>query len=137
MPPTWTYDLGTDVGTVRLLISDVDIDHTPPAVPANAIFSDEEITALLAIEGDEVRLGAALALETIARNEVMVSKVIRVLDLQTDGAAVARELRLQAALLREQAADASYTDPDFEIAELVTDQFTWRDRIWNEALRDA
>ena len=133
MPPT--YDLATDVGKVRLLISDTDVT----AGGVNAIFEDDEIETFLDLEGGRVRLGAALALETIARNEVMVSKVIRVLDLETDGASVARELRLQAQELRSQDADLVAADEDlgFETADLVVDQFTWRDRVWNEALRDA
>jgi hypothetical protein len=130
----FTYDLDTSRGRVRLLISDVDED-----TDANQVFTDDEIDAFLDLEGDNVRLAAALALETIARNEVMVSKVMRVLDLQTDGASVARELRFQAKELRDQAAELVDADAGlgFDTADLVVDQFTWRDRIWNEALRDA
>lgn len=131
----YTYDLGTDLGKVRLLISDTDV----AGAAENAVFTDEEIEALLALEGDSVRLGAALALETIARNEVMVSKVIRVLDLQTDGASVARELRFQAKELRDQeeaAVDAA-SDFGFDTADLVVDHFTWRERLWQEGQRGA
>jgi len=57
---TWTYDLATDIGKVRLLISDTDI------VPVtDAHFSDEEIQVFLTIEGS-VNLAAALALESWA-----------------------------------------------------------------------
>jgi len=57
---TWTYDLTTDIGKIRLLISDTDI------VPVtDAQFSDEELQAFLTIEGS-VYLAAALALETWA-----------------------------------------------------------------------
>ncbi len=52
-----TYDLTTDVGKVRLLISDKDI--------ANAVFSDEELEVFLTSEGS-VKLGAAAALEAWA-----------------------------------------------------------------------
>lgn len=130
----FTYDLATDRGKVRLLISDVDVETA-----ANQVFADAEIDAFLALEGDSVRLAAALALETIARNEVMVSKVIRVLDLQTDGASVARELRFQAKELRDQAAALADADGDlgFDTADLVVDGFTWRERIWQEGLRGA
>ena len=56
----WTYDLATDIGKVRLLISDTDI------IPVtDAQFSDEEIQVFLTIEGS-VNLAAALALETWA-----------------------------------------------------------------------
>lgn len=129
----FTYDLSVDRGRVRLLISDVDVQ-----TPANQVFTDDEIDAFLDLEGS-VRLAAALALETIARNEVMVSKVMRVLDLQTDGASVARELRFQAKELRDQAADLADADATlgFDTADLVVDVFTWRDRVWNENLRGA
>jgi hypothetical protein len=57
---TWTYDLATDIGKVRLLISDTDI------IPVtDAQFSDEEIQVFLTMEGS-VNLAAALALETWA-----------------------------------------------------------------------
>jgi len=80
---------------IRLLITDVDSD--------NPLFTDSEITALLALEKGVVKLAAASALETIARSEVLISKKITTQDLSTDGPAVAAELRAQAKALREQA----------------------------------
>jgi len=53
---TTTYDLATDVGKVRLIISD-------KAAPW--VFTDEEITIFLTAEGS-VNLGAAAALEAWA-----------------------------------------------------------------------
>lgn len=93
----------TDISTVRLLISDLD---DPP------IFSDDEITAFLTLEGDAVKLAAAQALDAIASNEALVSKRIRTLDLQTDGPAVAKELRAHATALRAQ--HAATVDADLE-----------------------
>lgn len=90
--PPVVLDPTTAVGQVRLLISDTDED--------NLVFSDAEISAFLALEGASVRLAAAQALDTIASNEVMVSKVIRTQDLATDGAKVADALRKHAASLR-------------------------------------
>src|SRR5690606_24312534 len=84
LPPI-TVDPSTPIGQVRLLATDLD--------EAEPLFDDEQIGAFLTMEGGNVRLAAALALETIARSEVLVSKKIRTLDLQTDGPAVARELR--------------------------------------------
>ena len=83
-----------DMDMVRLLIADTG------DVP---LFTDNQIGAFLTLEGG-VKLAAAQALDTMASSEVMVSKVIRTLDLQTDGAKVAAELRARAAALREQAA---------------------------------
>jgi hypothetical protein len=88
-----TLDSTTDIGRVRLLISDRD--------PANLLFDDDHIVAFLALEGT-VRRAAAQALDTMASNEAMISKVIRTQDLQTDGSKVAAEIRARAAALREQ-----------------------------------
>ncbi len=93
---SFTYDISTTSGLVRRRINDV--DETSP------IFNDAEISAFLAVEGDDWRKGAALCLETIASSEALIQKVIRTLDLQTDGAKLGAELRAQAAGLRAQAA---------------------------------
>lgn len=94
LPPI-TVDTTTDIGKIRLLISDVD-EVTP-------ILEDTQITAFLAMEGGSLRLGAALALEAIARSEALLSKAITVGDLTTNGPALAAELRASAKLLRDQA----------------------------------
>lgn len=95
--PTITTDPSTPTGMIRLLISDVDV--------ASPVFSDVEIGGFYRFEASNVRLAAAQALETMASNEAMVSKVIRTLDLQVDGTKVAAELRARAATLRATAAD--------------------------------
>lgn len=116
-----TVDPATNIGMVRTLATDLD--------EAAPLFTDAQIQAFLDLEGS-VRLAAALALETIAVSEALVSKKIRTLDLQTDGPAVAKELRERAAVLRKQAADADIAadvftfdvvdyDPYFFDAELV------------------
>lgn len=92
---TVTTDPTTPVGMVRLLIPDLD--------PTTPVFTDEQVNAFYLLEASNIRLAAAQALDTIASNEVMVSKVIRTLDLQTDGAKVSADLRARAASLREQA----------------------------------
>ncbi len=66
----FTYDLTTDRGTVRLIITDSDHD--------NPIFEDNEIDKFLiltAIDGtNDVNLASAMALETIASSEALVQK---------------------------------------------------------------
>jgi hypothetical protein len=119
----FTYDVSTPRGQVRLLCTDADA--------ANQIFSDAEIDAFLALEADDVRYAAAQALDTIASQQVLLLKVIRLLDLQTDGAAVAREVRQRAQDLRDQAD----SDAGFDIAEMVPNDFAARERIWKEFLR--
>lgn len=119
-----TYDTDTKVGTVRLLVSDTDL--------SDPLFQDEEISRFLALRGDDELLAAALALRTIAGNEAQVLKVIRLLDLDTDGAAVSKELRQLAATLEASADDVG---ADFDWAPLVTSTASWRERLRNEALR--
>jgi hypothetical protein len=123
----FTYDLASDGGKVRLLVPDNN--------DADYIFEDEEISTFLLLEGG-VKRAAALALETIARNEVMVLKVISLLDITTDGASVARELRFQAEELRKQAAqddDDLYADEGAVIIGMVVDQFTARQALLRSA----
>jgi len=89
-------DYSTPTGQVRLLIADTD--------ESALLLSDEQVAAFLtmALE-NSVHRAAAQALETIAASEVLVGKKIRTQDLQTDGPAVAAELRAQAAQLRATA----------------------------------
>lgn len=120
----FTYNVSTDRGKVRLLITDVQ--------ESNPIFQDAEIDAFLAL-CTSVRLAAAAALETIAANEVLVLKKIVNLDLETDGPAVAKELRELAKQLRSQEENTGACD----IAEQIGDEFTAREYWLKAAQRDA
>lgn len=88
------------IASVRLLIADVD---DPP------LLTDPQIATALTAEGGSDLRAAARCLEAIAVSEVLVGKKIATQDLNTDGAAVARELRALAAQYRQQARDE---DPD-------------------------
>ena len=127
----FTYDLTTDRGKVRLLIQD--------NVEAYEFFTDAEVDAFLTLagdlDGDAVRHASALALESWASNQVMVLKVVQLLDVQLDGAAVSREMRMRADALREQAYQSS-TDAGFEIAEMALGHFSWWEQVENEAIED-
>ena len=127
----FTFSLTTDIGKTRLLI--------PDSQAGSYVFEDEEIQAFLEMESG-VKRGAALALEVIASNEALVLKAIHLLDLSTDGPKVAASLLQRAATLRKQADDADETAAleaggAFDIAEMVVDPFTARDRLLNQALR--
>lgn len=126
-----TYELSTDVGRVRLLIPDTQVD--------DAVFDDGEIETFLELEVG-VKRAAALALETIATNEALVLKVLKRLDVQTDGAKLLEALLKRAAVLRAQAdkADEDADDWDgFEVIEMVTNAFTARENRWNDYQRGA
>lgn len=95
-PTPINLDPATAVGKMRLLITDT--DETAP------LFTDAEITALLELEGGNVKRGAAAALETIATSEALIAKKISASDgTSTDGPAVATSLMGRAKVLREQA----------------------------------
>lgn len=89
-----TYDPTSDLGRVRLLIADTDVE--------NALLSDEDLTALLDMRGDDPTLAAASALRIIATNETLVLKRIRLLDLDLNGPSVAEALRKNADSLEAQ-----------------------------------
>lgn len=129
MSATYTPGLAAR-DNVRLLIPDTDT--------AMAIFQDEELDALLVLESDNVLRTAAMALETIASSQVQVLKVIRLMDLTTDGAAVSRELRARAVALRARAdeLEAAEDDGAFDVAEMTVNHFSWRDQVYNQALRE-
>lgn len=107
----FTYQPDTDAGKVRLLLNDVD--------EPTAVFKDDEIAAFLALEGGNVKLAAAQAIDTNADNEALASKVLRTQDLQTDGAKLADALHKRAQALRDQNDKAIEIDDDgfFQIIE--------------------
>ena len=125
---TATYDLTTDIGTIRNLIRDTDT--------AAAFFTDEELQSFLTLNSNNVRRAAAEALDSWANDEAMVQKAIKLLDISTNGPAVAKVLQAHAAQLR-QLADDEDDDPGFDIAEMALGTFSWREQIINEAIRDA
>lgn len=131
----FTADLTTDVGKVRLLI--------PDRLSAYPIFQDDEIEAFLMVEGSVLKCAVALAIETIATDEALLLKVMKLGDNTTDGAKLAEALLKRAKLLRDQAAkaaaDALAEEDDgsgyFDIAEQVFNEFGRREHLWNEMLR--
>lgn len=102
-------DLSSGLAQVRLLLSDI-------ASPW--VFSDAEIEAFLAMEGDSVKLAAAQAIDTNATNQALAAKVLKDHQLTTDGAKLADSMRRHAAALRAQVV-ASATDEDEGYFEII------------------
>lgn len=124
-----SIDFSTDVGKVRLMIPDRDLTY--------AVFTDEEIEALITIEGD-IRRAAALGLETIASDTAATLRTTETLGLKVDGTKASAELLKRAATLRTQALESeSRGDPPFDIAEQAYEPFGTRELLYNELLRDA
>ena len=128
----FTYDLSTNRGKVRLLIQDTDETYE--------FYSDAEIDAFLTIagelDGDTVFYASALALESWASNQVLILKVVTLLDIEVDGAKVSAEMRQRANALRADAITTS-TDAGFEIAEMALGHFSWVEQVTNEAIEDV
>lgn len=122
---TYTYDLATDVGAVRLLIGDTDIDPT-----TDAIFMDEELQYWITAEGS-VEWAAAAALETVAASQARLAKMIKSLNFAKDTRGVAGELLKTAERLRERVSNVAA----YGAAEKAYSDFSVRDIVRNNALR--
>jgi hypothetical protein len=120
--PTFTTSQTTDIGKVRLLITD--LDSTNPIFP-----DDEQIQTFLDLENDVIKLAAALAYETIAGNRALTMQVIQLLDLKMDGRQTAEAMLKLAKQWRDDVADADDADwAGFDIAQVVGDSvFAYRD----------
>ncbi|GAW54740.1 hypothetical protein [Nocardioides sp. PD653] len=115
--PTFTYDVSTPAGQVRLLLNDI---PAAEGAQGTAVFSDAEIDAFLTLERSSVKRAAAQAIDTNATNEALASKVLRTQDLSTDGAKVADAMRKHAAALRAQAdQDDEADDAGFVLVSVV------------------
>lgn len=140
---TWTLDRTTDTGKVRVLI-------TGESVEATAVFADEDIDVLLAIEPTVLR-AAALGLERIAGDSALLLRKVRDSDptadvlfggasrlqvgsIQLDSTANAQAFLALAA--RYRAADESGTaDDEILFAGMVVDERTWAETVWDDILR--
>jgi hypothetical protein len=122
-----SYNIDTDVGFVRLLISDIGGGNGE-----SFIFEDEEVEAVL-LRRDDVYTTAATLLRTIAGNEAMVAKRIQFMELKTDGPAVSKELRELAKELETTADD----DALFEIVQMNVDMFSRRQLILQRLRRQG
>lgn len=115
-----TYDLDTNVGKVRLLVSDI---GGKGESPEEWIFKDEEIETFLGFFEENVMMSAALAMRTMAGNEAMVAKKITFLELETDGPALAAALEK----LADKLETMSDEQVDFELVEVGVDLFSRRE----------
>jgi hypothetical protein len=122
-----TYDVETDVGTVRLLISDIGGTDGK-----SFLFQDNEIQKFIDIKGGALQLAAAAALRTIAGNIAQVLKRITFLELETDGGDTAKALRE----LAQDLVEAEDEDQCFEIVKVCVDEFSRREIIRHRLQRE-
>ena len=122
---TYTYDVATEIGQVRLNIGDTDIDPT-----SDAIFSDEEVQYFLTAEGS-VDGASAKALESIAASTARLAKRLASLNYSKDTRGVSKELLDAAKAFRAAAA------PAYGGAEKAYSDLSARDIILRQALREG
>lgn len=129
-----SLDFSSDNGKVRLLISDIDPDN--PIFPyGTAANPADAIDAFIGMALDNnVKRAAAQALQTIAVNEILVQKRIKLLDLSTDGPAEAEALRKLAIQLRAEA-DEEEVDGAFDFAEMIQTPQQYDEKLYKERLR--
>ena len=104
---TWTYDIDTEIGQVRRLINDTDIDPT-----SDAKFNDEEIQFFLNL-GGSVLMGASKALEAWAGSLKTAVTAETIGDYSYKQGTVKNLLDLADKYAKQDA-----TTPVFEIAEM-------------------
>jgi hypothetical protein len=119
-------DYSTDVSKVRLLISDID--------DTDRIFNSEAIQAFIDMAlNNNIKRASAAALLSIAVNEVLVQKRIKLLDLQTDGPAEAEALRKLAMQYRDEA-DMEEVTGAFDWAEQINTEWQYDEKVYKDAL---
>lgn len=126
---TYTYVLTTDIGRVRRTL--------PDKVEADAIWTDEEIDSFLTDEGGNWRRATALALETMASDDLLVLKNIKVQNIETSSDRHAAQLLKRAALLRKLAddADAEEDAGAFDIATMIVTDAQYKEEVLGSTLR--
>ena len=92
---TFTYDLSTNLGQVRLNIGDTD--------SANEVFSDAEITSILSSSSDDVNLATGRALLIIANQKSRLAKIKKAGNYSEDTTKIADSLRKDAQVWFDQA----------------------------------
>ena len=126
---TWTLDRTTNVGRVRVLV-------TGEAAEASSVLADEDLEVLLAISTDPL-LAAALGLERIAGDQVLLLRKIEVGSIKLDGPAVSKAFLDLAARYRESWASYGAGDGDILIVPWVLNEQGWADAVWADVLRSG
>lgn len=126
---SFTYTPGTDIAKLRMLIAD-----TVSAPPPRPIFTDEELGDFIAMAG-HYWPAAAMAVNSIAINEVLVQKVMTIMGTQTDGAAMSKELRQLAKQIKEDYKEFLTSELGFATAEMPDGTFAYKEALCKNYMR--
>lgn len=132
--PSFTVDSALGVVTFSSTPVAQDLSITYGAV----LLTDDALQSYLDLEvdsADQIRLAAADALDAMASNQALIQKKIRLLDLQTDGPAVAESLHKHADMLRQQVFNDEYQESTFDWAEGINTQADWKEKVVKDWMR--
>jgi len=118
---SFSYDPTTNVGQVRLLISDTQ--------KQDPVFTDEEISAFLVMESSNPHMAAARAYSTIVRNRALLAQIIKRDGYTTQEQALA-DLNESVKLMRQEAISQGglqQTELPTDDSHLETFRPEWRD----------
>lgn len=123
---SFTYDLKTDVGKLRLKTGDNNLARITgdDRTKWSCCFTDEELELFISEEAS-VRLAAAAVLETIANDKAKLAIRQTLGDQTEDLTAISKELREQARVLRDREA----AEPACDVADVPCDDFSYRESI--------
>lgn len=142
----FTYDVSTDRGKVRLLVSDTDagnyvwedaeVDAVIAMQLASTLYVSAQLQALASQSQPGVSIGslyraAALLLDSLAANRARLSSVKKLLDVELSPVEAAKTLRETAKNYREIADESG----EFAIAEMISDPFGARERMTKQIER--
>lgn len=136
----YTYVLSTDVGKVRLKITDNDlssIDEDTAKADRSALFNDTEIEAFLAMESDDLDHAAAMALVAIATSAALIEQRVRVEGLDRDTKGVADSLLALAKVYNPNLGSVADIEPADAIVGMDLTNFAYRQRIVDEAVDEV
>lgn len=120
---SYSYNLATNVGKVRLLIHDTSED--------SALFSDEEINSVLSLNDSDIYASASDLLYSVIANKALLAKSIRAGDYSEDTTGVVKALTDLAKLYKEK----SDSMPAEAQAENIVNDFSWQDVFIRNTLR--
>jgi hypothetical protein len=124
---SFDYDISTDLGKCRLLITDTD--------PTRPLLDDADVQAFITMTGHYMP-AAAMALDTLAANMVFSQGVVNIMGMTVDSASAAKMLMARAEKLRaDYALYSSSNGPGFATAEMPDGAFSWEEKVIKEYLR--
>lgn len=102
---------------------------------SSVLLSDATLQDFIDLEGvesgNDIRFAAADALDAMAINQALLLRKIKMLDLETDGPAMAKALQAAAKIMR----DMIQEDGSFDIAEQINDGPAFQEKILKDFMR--